>query len=83
MCYMVKSTKRDQIWQLAVKRTIRGSRRITVDEVLEVIEVSPTTARDTLNTMAEYDILERRSKMDGAVYYTANQGFIADLVENY
>lgn len=81
---MVKNTKRDKIWQHAIKRTIRGNGRITVDEVLEgMADVSPTTARDTLNTMVEYEILERRSKMNGSVYYTANQGFVSDLVQNY
>ena len=83
ICHMVRNTKRDQIWQFTVKQTIRANGRTTVDDVLKRMpDLSRTTARDTLNTMAEYEIIERRSNMDGSVYYTANQSFANEMVEN-
>lgn len=54
---MAKDTVRDQIWESAMKRTLRDGGQITVSEVAVSADSSKRSARDALETMVEEGIL--------------------------
>jgi len=78
---MARETARDQIWQFAVKRIIRNGDSVHPDDVADVTGVSDHTARDCLNTMAQYGIIRRKANVDGSVEFVPEPEFDSWLVE--
>lgn len=78
---MTKDTTRDKIWRQTMFRVVRGGGSITPSEIVSMVDVSEHTARDALNTMAEYDIIHRTVDDDGSVRFVPNPTFDELLVE--
>lgn len=72
---MSKDTTRDKIWRQTMFRVVRGGGSITPSEIVTMVDVSEHTARDALNTMAEYDIIRRTVNDDGTVRFIPNPTF--------
>lgn len=72
---MAKRTTRDEIWNVAIKTTLRGGNPIKPSDVVDIVGVSDHTARDALNTMEKFEILKRDLLEDDTVRYLAHPEF--------
>jgi len=71
---MAKHTKRDQVWNRAIKSVYRDGEEIRHSEIAEKIDVSDKTARETLKTMAENEFLSREVREGNIVYVAHPEG---------
>jgi len=77
---MAKETSRDQIWNIVIKRTLRSGEPIKPSEIVNALGVSDHTARDTLNTMELYGIIERETLSDDTIRYRADNEFQQEVL---
>jgi len=77
---MAKETSRDKIWNVVIKRTLRSGEPIKPSEIVNAHGVSEHTARDTLNTMELYGILERETLSDDTIRYRADREFEQEIL---
>lgn len=71
---MAKHTTRDKLWNYALKATHRRGEAIDAEELAKRADTSTTSARDTLITMADMEIIEI-DKNGREVRYLPADGF--------
>lgn len=74
---MAQDTTRDKLWKYALNATHTQGGSITAARLEEVSQASIRSARDVLETMAEYNVLVSERDGNGRVYYP-NRGYFVD-----
>lgn len=70
---MAKNTTRDQIWAYSLNQALKRGEYVSAENLVEELEVSEKTARDTLLSMSQGGWLERKVSVSGKVRYVCPQ----------
>lgn len=74
---MAMDTTRDKAWKFALNATHTTGGKITTARLVECSEASERTARDVLQTMAQYGALVAERDGNGMVYH-ANPDYFTE-----
>lgn len=72
IAYMADLRTRDEIWNVALVKTVMEDTPVTISMVVENTSASQRTVRETLNAMTRTPFLDRSVANDGTVRFTTN-----------
>jgi len=78
---MAQETTRDRIWSYALIEAVVADEVVTVEDVVDEVEASRRTARDTLNRIAKTPFLDLNKSPNGKNRYVRPDGLESYLEE--